>query len=105
MCKGWISINASSFQLKRWCMAIFIDLGACLKMEWNALNNIQPPPVAPGEERQVYDKAYISQRFDEYATEAAYDQYRPQVEDVHIIERIALVKPNKPKPAEKYPLR
>ncbi|KKP00509.1 hypothetical protein THAR02_07386 [Trichoderma harzianum] len=30
----------------------------------------QPRPLAPGEERQEYDKADTSRRFDEYATEA-----------------------------------
>ncbi|KAJ4864431.1 hypothetical protein T069G_00961 [Trichoderma breve] len=61
----------------------------------------QPPPLAPGEERQEYDKAYISRRFDEYATEAALKEFRLQVEDVHIEGKHPKVKPAKPKPTEK----
>ncbi|KAF3077103.1 hypothetical protein CFAM422_000844 [Trichoderma lentiforme] len=61
----------------------------------------QPPPLAPGEERQEYDKACISRRCDEYATEAALNEFRPQVKDVHIEGKHPKVRPAKPKPIEK----
>ncbi|KAG6035509.1 hypothetical protein E4U41_006042 [Claviceps citrina] len=93
--RGYVNLKDSSPKVKRWCKTIWIDLGTCLKLEYNNTNNIiargprakAPAAAASASNARKYDSEFIKRRWSAYGMATTYKIYRPPFKDVKLFPR------------------